>query len=651
MLGTVNCRLGLMNEAQQCLQRALTLEPANLENRFLLAKVLEYQGSYKDAGLHYEEVLSQWPDFAEAHCHLGNTLLARGLLAGAIEKYKHAIDLEPALAEAHANLGGALLRQGYVNDAEASLRKAVSFNPDLAEAYHFLGDMYKEQGNAHAAVENYRKALQLKPELAETLNNMGSILADQYHLEEAAECFRKALRIKPTLAEAHVNLAIVFLEQGKFDDAIQSCTEAMRIDPNYVNAYNSIGRIYKVQAEMEKALSSYKKALEIAPGNPKATAGLADLYERLGQKDEAAAVVQTLIEAESELCDAALVFGRLAKHTGRYGEAVSIIERLLQSQIPTMVQRGSLHFALGNLLDSMGEFDSAFEQFQKGNELKARAHRFDMAQYTRYINEVINVFNAEDMQRAPRAAHGSQRPLFIVGMPRSGTTLVEQIMDKHRDVYGAGELSAVSSIAASLADPAGSEYIRDLTQITQDRCDRLAGQYLKLLDKFSPTVKFVTDKMPSNFMHLGLISLLFPGARIIHCVRDPLDACLSCYFQDFAGGMCSFAHDLANLGEYYNQYRRLMRHWKGVLDLPMLEIHYEDIVSDQELMTRRLLDFCGLDWDPECLRFQDNRRIVTTASYDQVRQPLYTRSIGRWKHYERHLGPLTDGLRQLADEA
>ena len=640
MRGTAKARLGLINEAQQCFLKAVALDSANPTNHFLLGRVLEYQGRYEEAKGHYEDALRRRPAYAEAHMHLANTLAVQGLPDEAVEHYERAIALDPALTEAYVNLGGLQLRQGRLDAAETNLRTAVTLNKDLPEAYHHLGDLSWRLNKADAAIEYYNKALLLKPTLAEAVNNLGSVLFDQYEIEQAIDCFRKALHLKPALIEAHYNLAVARLEQGLVDEAIQSSKEAIRLNPNYVDAYNNLGRIYKGLGRMEEALSCYQTAVRLAPNNTKAITGLASMYEQQGDKEKAIALVQPLIDSGDESAEAALVFARLSKYTKKFREAARIIESVLQGNRASVAQRGSLHFELGRTLDSMDEYDAAFEHYHKGVALKCKARRFDMARHIKSIDELIRVYSREFVQNAPRASHGSKRPLFIVGMPRSGTTLVEQILDNHPAVSGAGELFAISGIASSLADVAAPDSPHGVTRLTQEACNGLAQPYLDLLETFSRTASYVTDKMPNNFMHLGLINLLFPQSRIIHCVRDPRDTCLSCYFQEFSWQSHYFSYDLAALGEYYLQYRRIMAHWRAVLDMPMLEVQYEELVNGQESVTRRMIEFCGLDWDPRCLQFQENRRTISTASYDQVRQPLYTRSIGRWRHYERHLGPL-----------
>jgi hypothetical protein len=308
-------------------------------------------------------------------------------------------------------------------------------------------------------------------------------------------------------------------------------------------------------------------------------------------------------------------------------------------------RRSAAHFSLGRLYDRAGDYNRAFVHFQAGNNLKPSD--FDRGEFTRFIDDLINTFDVDFMRNAPCAHHGSRRPVFIVGMPRSGTSLVEQILASHPEVCGGGELEDIRHIAFGAGAWLGSShtYPRVVRELAAADCDTLAAGYLKKLAVLSPQARCVTDKMPQNFLALGLIALLFPEARVIHCLRDPLDTCLSCYFHDFTG-YHPYAYRLEGLGFYYRQYQRLMRHWRAVLPIPMLDVVYEDLVADPEAGIRQLLAFCELDWDERCLRFYESERIVHTSSYQQVRRPIYKSSLGRWRHYAAHLEPLRRALEE-----
>lgn len=311
-------------------------------------------------------------------------------------------------------------------------------------------------------------------------------------------------------------------------------------------------------------------------------------------------------------------------------------------------RRAALHFALGRLLDRRDDIDGAFRHYHAGNRIKAALAPFDAAAHAAYTDRLIEIFDQRFF--AERAGFGSpsERPVFIVGMPRSGSTLVEQILSCHPDVTAAGEHDEMRRIARRLPEAVEStaRFPDCVAAITPDIAAGLAAAYLASLERLDPPpgdARRVADKMLGNFLRLGLIALMFPNARVIHCRRDPLDTALSCYVQSFERGM-RFTYDLAHLGIAYRHYERLMAHWRRALPLAMLDVQYEALVADQEGTSRQIVDFCGLDWDPCCLAFHEKERQVRTASFWQVRQPLYASSVGRWRRYEAHLGPLIEAL-------
>ncbi len=365
------------------------------------------------------------------------------------------------------------------------------------------------------------------------------------------------------------------------------------------------------------------------------------MFDRLGDFDQAFASLQPLLDGEHITADAALAYASICRHIGQCDDAIVMMERALsqETEAPGGYYSLMLHFELGRLLDAVGDYDRAFDYYRKGNALKGMI--FLPEEYARHVDDVIATYSREFLAQAPRIDDTAARPLFIVGMPRSGTSLVEQILTSHQQIAGGGELKTMNDIVIGMPSQLGTAlpYPQCLSMLTVAGCESMRRRYLDQLAAISPDATYVTDKMPANFKFLGLIALLFPGARIIHCVRDPLDTCLSCYFQHFSAGH-DYTYDLGNLGSYYRQYQRLMAHWRTVLRLPMLEVRYEDLVGDQERVSRDLIAFCDLPWDERCLRFYETGRTVQTRSYDQVRQPLYQRSVGRWRHYDRFLAPL-----------
>ena len=367
--------------------------------------------------------------------------------------------------------------------------------------------------------------------------------------------------------------------------------------------------------------------------------------ETSGQTTAAWEIVTRLDAAGERSSLLAMLYARMSPSYESEPAALDLVLQMLEAG-PDMPapDRSSLHFAAANLLDRMGSYDKAFAHATQAHSL--RQAKYDPVRTERLVRDWLIFFTPERVARLPRATHGSDTPVFIVGMPRSGTTLVEQILASHHAVHGAGELDWVFRLWGAafgrLLVPGGS-LIECLNQITVQDADELASEYLTPLRALSAGAARITDKLPMNLMNLGLISILFPQARVIYCRRDPLDTCLSCYMTDLAAGR-DFNFDLTSSGHLYRYSAILMDHWKAVLELPILEIQYEQVVEDLESQARRMIDFLGLRWDKRCLLFYQNKRHVATATTAQVRQPIYRRSVGRWRHYDSHLGPLRFSL-------
>ena len=535
------------------------------------------------------------------------------------------------------------------NTAEAisSLRRAIALRSGFAEAHYNLGFVLWTQGNFDEALASLQQTVTIKPNYTEAWIIMGSIHGLLGRLDQAEACCRQAIQIRPNSADAYINLANTLLSLGRLQEAVQNYHQAVSLAPAgapEAAACCGLGTALQFTGKPDEALVYCERALKADPHNVDAIALAATIAGRKGDTDKAGQLLSPLIETGVTHVNVALAFSDISKSLGRQDEAIAMMERILTTHSAISANgRRHLHFQLGKLYDAKGEYDRAFAQYQQGNTLKPlsfdpRLHRIEM-------DTLIGIYSSEFMARMPRASIRSERPVFIVGMVRSGTSLVEQILASHPAVFGAGELPDIMQMAMSLHVVLSTDqrYPQCLHLLTEDKLNQIAQAHLVRQQSLSPAALRIIDKAPLNFHYLGLIELLFPDARIIHCMRDPLDTCLSAYFQDFTQNH-PYCYDLYNLGAYHKQYQRLMQHWREVLKLPMLEVQYEELVANQEAVTRRMVEFCGLEWDECCLQFHKAKRYVATASYDQVRQPLYNRSAGRWKHYERYLEPLRKGL-------
>ena len=560
---------------------------------------------------------------------------------------------EPRDAEAWFLLGAVHGEAGRLPEAAECAQRAVALRPDWPEAHYNLGQAYMHQQRYEDAAECYREALRWRPDYAEAGNHLGYALLQCDRPVEAADELRRVLGRHPDFAEAHSNLGAALLGLGCLDEALDRFQVSLRIRPDCQGARSNLAHALIQQGRPEAALEVCDETLRNDPADPETCIVKAEALDRLRRYREACELLRPLLESQTPHPDAAVTFARFAHHVDRVEEAVDRLEGFLRSTPLAPRNRGPLHFALGRLYDRRHEFDRAFPHFRSANERKQASQTpVDPDQWRREVDAIIAAFGADALARRPRTAEYSQVPVFIVGMPRSGTSLAEQILASHPAVFGAGERREIGDLAKRLPRNIRPErpYPECIAYLGAEALQGFARDHLACLRRLAPDAQRITDKMPHNFLRVGLIRLLFPGARIIHCVRDPRDTCLSCYFQQFNGAH-TYAYDLEHLGIYYAQYRRLMAHWRRVLDPPMFELHYEALVEHPEEWSRALVDFCGLPWDERCLRFYESKRAVTTISYDQVRHPIYRGSLGRWRHYERHLAPLLHALGPQAPEA
>jgi tetratricopeptide (TPR) repeat protein len=472
-----------------------------------------------------------------------------------------------------------------------------------------LANLQQGMSDYSRALGNFQRVLQIEPENGDACYGRGTVLYALGRQQEAISSYRQAVSYRPNSARYQVGLAAALMAESQHEEAAEYCENALRISPD----------------------------------NADAVALAAQIAIRRGQTEKAYEYLRPLLEQGVQSENVVMAFANVSRDVGRTSEAIQLLQEIADKGGSQSTEgRINLHFSLGRLYDREAEYEQAFRNFEQGNKLKqvSFGHEHHMLEVDAFIAQNGWYF----INNLPRSSVISERPVFIVGMPRSGTTLVEQILSSHPAVYGAGELTDIGEMVEKLPAMLGTQkqFPQCLSLINAEQLDKLATAYLARLEKLSPDARRVTDKM-LGFMYLGFIQLVLPSARIIHCRRDPLDTCLSGYFQDFSSAH-SYSYDLYNLGVYYRGYEKIMRNWKSVLSLPMIDVQYEDMIADQESVSRRLIEFCGLEWDDRCLNFHKNERFVGTASYDQVRRPIYSSSVCRWKNYDKFIDPLRKAL-------
>ena len=604
----------------------------------------------KDARVLYERL--QTPDHDVIDLSLKLAVLYRRCkrFGEAARLCGQVLGLQPHNAMAHHISGSVQQCLGNHDAAIASYRTAIALDATLAEAHYFLGNILQMTGQARDAAESYRKAVELKPDYLEALSNLGAVLMALHRFGEAKHILERAYRLYPDCAQVLCNLGDLVLTEDDFEKARFYAKSALKTDPRFFDAHHLLGKICRQQGDYGGTLKHFRRALEIQPNNENLIGSMAEILEKRGQFDEARELLQPLIRRGSTNPLVLKAYSALSRNLGEERKAVRLLENTLRQERMDISRKISLHSELGKQYDRLQDYPRAFEHYRQANllerELKLQPGGRPGTGFpaVREIDGWFERFGADYWKRLPRSTTGSERPVFVVGMPRSGTTLTEQILASHPAVHGAGELPDIPDLAAKLGERGmGADRFRHLANLGKQELDSAARQYLRTLKARSPGALRVVDKMPTNFWYLGLISLLFPNARIIHLKRDPRDTCLSMYFQRF-GATMTFTTDLGELAAYHSAYARTMKYWESVLDIDTLEIQYEELVDDQERVIRRMIDYCGLDWDDRCLHFHETSRDVHTPSYDQVRQPMYRKSVGRWKHYEAQLAPLISAL-------
>jgi tetratricopeptide (TPR) repeat protein len=514
-------------------------------------------------------------------------------------------------------------------------REAPARPPDRAKAQHLFnrGNKFFEQGAFTEAAALYEEAVGHDSSLAEAFNNLGSSLSFLGRYEEAEQCFRQAITIKPNYAEPHGNLGNLLRMKADLIAAEASLRRALKLRPTLTEARINLGLTLTFLGRLRDARACFAKVLKTAPRNAQALFGTGQVTALEGGFEEAEKTFKRIIDIAPKMPEAWAALAGTRRMTSADGEWFRGAEKIAKSDVHPL-EEANLRFAMGKYCDDIGDFAQAFQHFKRGNELlKTASVEYDRKERSQLIEDLIQVYSRQAISNIGAAGSSSARPVFVVGMPRSGTSLGEQIIASHPAASGAGELSFW---AALIAEDAG---LRQHV-LSESARSKVAEDYLRVLDRSSANASRVVDKAPANSDFLGLIYSVFPNARVIYMQRDPIDTCLSCYFQQFLLGL-SFTFDLSDLAHYYREHQRMMAHWRKVLPPGfILEVPYEKLVADQETWSRKMLDFIGLEWDPRVLEFHATKRQVVTASAWQVRQKIYKNSVARWRNYEQFIGPL-----------
>ncbi len=633
-------RTGELEQAQGLYEGILQEQPDHADALHMLGLLAHQQGRNEDAKRLIGDAIGINDRIAFYHYNLGEVRRTLGESEDAAECYRRAIALEPTYAQAHNSLGLVLFQLEQADKAIESFETALRIDANDPGFHNNLGVVLEAMGRLDDAVPCFRRSLELAPDQAEVCNNLGAALHAQGAYEESERQLLAAADINPALANVQFNLSRLYVDQGKLDAAVGAARRAIELNPRYPECFIALATAQRAMGELEESLSSLRAAVALNPTHAMALNDMGVCLLTLGRFEEADASFRRALHSAPRL---AIAHENVAR-TRRYQESdrakIDYVESLASQHNQSDEGQAHLHFALGKMLDDIGEYQRAMGHFVSGNALEHKRMHFDAAAGRSFVERSRAAIDAALIEEKRALGHPSDLPIFIVGMLRSGTTLVEQILASHPAVHALGELEYFRNASRDLPQGFGGQPYPDcLSALDAETVGVVANGYLDWLRERIGDARRFTDKNPLNFEHLGLIMMVFPNAHVIHCRRDPMDLCLSIYRQHFSERH-DFAYSFADITEYHRQYEQLMAHWNDVFPGRIHDVGYEDLVANLEAVSRGMIEHVGLEWDENCLEFHRTVRPVGTASHWQVRQPLYTRSVGHWRHYEPYLEEL-----------
>jgi len=624
---------------------ALDRQPEDTNFLCLSARVLVKLKKFDEANARIERALSIYPEFARPHEVRGDMLLAQGRPTGATEAYQQSLKLDPKRQRVRMKLGQVFMYLGRVEEARALKAEIIEFsqdNKDIAKAAEL------ETAEKHEEAEElYRQILIRHPDNVSAMRLWARLGSEQKQYAGAEVLLQQAVEVAPDFNQAWADLCKVQFEQEKFDAAIESAKRLAKLKPHAPDGHIWLGAASASAGHHEEAIESFDKALEIVPNHIGALCGKGNALRTSGDQDGAITAFRKSLKANPLHAEAYWSLANLKTFRFEDSEVDEMLALLGDERIAPEGQV-QLNNALGLEFEGRKEYDRAFEFIDRGNILRRGQEFYDRVENEEKIDLTVEAFPQWFLE--DNAGHGNPdpAPIFIIGLPRSGSTLLEQILSSHSMVDGTHELADLGKSIRFNRKLTGPRlrYPTSVANLDADGFKRLGSKYIERTRQHRGIRPFFTDKNPNNFVHVGLLHLILPNAKIINARRHPLDSCFGSYKQLFAQGQ-QFTYDLVEVGEYYLQYQRLMDHWHEVLPGKVLDVQYEEVVADLEGQVRRILEYCELDWEESCLRFHETSRSVKTASSEQVRRPIYSSAVNTWRHYEPHLDALIEVLEPL----
>lgn len=631
-LSAIHGMQGNYAEALRCARKAVELVPDSLQGWVNLGNAAQHTGDLTHAAQAFQRAHALPGCPPDIGLQLGLTLAQLGRWAEAEKPLREYLVRQPGHREATLRLARVLAIRGDLAAAAAMTEEYCKRNSGDTRALSQLGAIYLDLGRIGDAWRLCDQALQVAAGTTDALLFKATLLTFEGRHSAARDAYEELERLQPGNPQTLIMLSLACYQSGDPDAGLAYARAALKANPRRVEDMASLGNIF-MMTDPAEARRLMEKAVALAPDDPKALVLKAQVREFEGDKEGAWESAHMAIRRGSVSIEAGVIAANVAPAVGRTEEAIGLIEQIVARPGISVTNQRALHFALANLCDKAKQYDRAFNHAVIANRLKNIPQNINV--HVAQVNSLKHVYAATAIASLSRSSVRSELPLFIIGMPRSGTSLMEQILSCHSQVHARGETTDVEKLADQI--PYYPDGVRNLTQ---EKIDAMAGAYVQRLHDMAPSATRVTDKLPGNYMYLGLISQLFPGARVLHCKRDPRDICLSNYFIDFGAGL-GFTYDLEALAYTYKAYQELLEHWKTVLPIPILDVQYEELIENPRTWVETILKFCDLDWEDACLDFHQSKRQVLTASYDQVRRPLYKSSKARWKNYARHLEPVS----------
>ena len=634
---------GKADKAEALCRDAVEHDPRDANMVALLGATLLKTKQPLEAEKFLRQAIDLAPSFAKPHEDLGTLLLEENRPEEAVNFLQNATRLDPQAELAFFNLGRALIMLGKGAEADKAFEASFELNPERKKLA--LAADHHRNGRLEEARELYREVLRETPNNVDALRLLGAIAASQSRFDEAERRFRRAIELAPDFVRAIIDLGRILKEQNRYEEAIECFKKANTLEPGNVQSHFQLASTLAPAALTYEALEAYQRVLELQPDHPGALLGLAHMLKTVGRQDEAIAGYRDFISLKPDQGEGYWSLANLKTYR-LSGEDIREIESRLTKDDLTDQSAVNFLFALAKTYEDQSNFDRAWDYYSQGNKKQRMIEQYDPVQTEVTNDSIVSVFDQQFLDKNAGLGNPDPAPIFVVGLPRSGSTLIEQILASHSQVEGTSELPYLGRVVTSLnrnrAD--GINYPKATQELGEKQFKALGQDYLDLaeLHRTEKKPRFI-DKMPNNIPSIGFLHLILPNAKIIDARRYPLDSCFSCYRQLFARGQ-TFTYDLTDIGEYFLQYQRMMDHWHEVLPGRVLTVQYEDMVTDFDNQVRRLLEYCELRWEDACINFHQTERPIRTASSEQVRQPIYSKSINYWKNYEQYLGELVEVL-------